>query len=275
MIDKRKELYQQTINHQIELGIEETFSNEENQNQEDIKYASQEILLILRKIYKEKILLNIRTSEGRVIHNNRLVHFTTDSFHISNSFILFAEGQFPEAVDIFFEEDGVEYSFKTRRLSNGNEKNVKCQLPSSIKILKRRSNYRIKLPKNLPVGLFWIENEKEFLGLVNDISDVGIGLKFDACYFNIEFYNILKNSNNKMVPILFNINQEHYAVAVVIKYIDKNDFEEVVIGAEFVFNDAESHAKVRDFVSTIRNETRIEKSRLLTSHIIKKAELES
>lgn len=274
--ESRKKLYTQAMSQQTELGNETVIVDSGSTNNEEILSNKSEIVSIIKKASREKILIRIKSKEGKTLDNNRILKFSENSFLITNPFILFAEGIFPDEVLLSFEDDGIDYSFQVKKTTlNGAQKHIVCNLPNQIKVLKRRTTHRVKATKLIPVGIFWVENEHEFIGVVNDISDLGIGIKFDACYFDFEFYNLLKNTPNKIVPIIFNIDNEHYPIGITVKYINKNEYDDIIIGAEFSFVENEQQSKIKSFVQRLKKEAIFEKNKQLTLHLIKTAEMEA
>lgn len=275
MTVSRKEIYNKAMAEQTDFGTDSIVIDEEIKYKDEFINTPEAIMTLIKKINREKILFRIKTKEGKFLNNNRIVKFAKDHIIVTNPFVLFAEGSFPDEVEINFEDDGIDYSFTTKKISNsGSDKLIGCTLPNIVKILKRRGTYRVKTVKDIPVGIFWIENDKEFIGVINDISEFGIGLKFDVCYFDFEFYNLLKNSSGKILPMIFNINEKVYAIGIIIKYVNKNENEEIILGAEFSFKEEEQQKDIKSYVEQIRKEALFEKSKQLTLHLIKTAEME-
>lgn len=274
--ESRKKLYTQAMSQQTELGNEAVILDSGTANKEEVLTNKDEILSVIKKANREKILIRIKSKEGKPLDNNRILKFSENSILITNPFILFAEGVFPDEVILSFEDDGIDYSFQVKRTTtNGTQKHIVCKVPSQIKVLKRRTTHRVKTSKLIPVGIFWVENEQEFIGVVNDISDLGIGIKFDACYFDFEFYNLLKNMPNKIVPIIFNIDNTNYPIGINVKYINKNEDDDIIIGAEFSFVENEQQTQIKNFVKRLKKEAVFEKNKQLTLHLIKTAEMEA
>jgi len=274
MKEDRKVKYESIFSQQTEFGTEEIIIEENRLSNEESLTTKEEIKKLLKKSIREKILFNIKTIEGKYLNNNRIIAIKGDIVQITNPFILFAEGAFPDEVFAHFEEDGVDYSFNLKKYkSTGTEKEILCVLPDIVKVLRRRGNYRIKATIDIPVGFYWMENGQEFIGSVNDISDVGIGLKFDDCYFDFELYNNLKNNINSHYPIILEIDSEYTPMVIKIKFVNKNELNEIIIGAEFSFTEDEQQNKIKKFVERIKENAIFQKKKDLTTQLIYTAEM--
>jgi c-di-GMP-binding flagellar brake protein YcgR len=274
MNEDRKTEYEKIFSQQTEFGTDAIVIDEAIALKEDIISGREEVIKIIRKSIREKTLFRIKTEDGKYLNNNRFIVVKGDIVQITNPFVLFAEGAFPEEVQASFEEDGIDYSFTLKKIrSAGTEREILCIVPEMIKVLKRRGNYRVKTTIKIPVGLLWHENSSEFIGTINDVSDVGIGLKFDDCYFDFEFYNNLKNKLNQNFPIIIEFEGEYTPVIITTKFVSKNEDNEIIIGAEFHFTEAQQQEKINMFVDKIRQNATFQKKKDLTIQLIQAAEM--
>lgn len=267
--EKRKNLYQEIKAELNEYGTEEIKIIEKNSNNEYEINSEQEIINLLKKVHREKILFRIKNITEGYLNNNRIVLIKGKYIKITNPFILFAEGAFPEVVDVNFEEDGVDYSFKLSKFkSHGNEREIYCEMPKNIKVLKRRGQHRVKATINVPVGLYNSENSKEYIGTLNDISESGIGIKFDSCYFDIDFFSSLKQEDKPRASIIIETNGEYLPVVISIKFLNKNDKDEIFVGAEFVLTEEKKNEQINKFVDELRKYAIFQKKKELSEHLI-------
>jgi len=274
MNEERKTEYEKIFSQQTEFGTDVIEVDEATASKEDIIQGREEVAKIIRKSIREKTLFRIKTEDGKYLNNNRFIAVKGDVVQITNPFVLFAEGAFPDEVHANFEEDGIDYSFILRKIkSAGTEKEILCVVPDMIKVLKRRGSYRVKTAVTIPVGIYWNEISSEFIGSINDISTVGIGLKFDECYFDFEFYNTLKNSLNQNFPIIIEYEGEYSPVVIKVKFVSKNDDNQIIIGAEFYFTEAQQQEKITSFVDKIRQNATFQKKKDLTTQLIQAAEM--
>lgn len=274
MNEERKTEYEKVFSQQTEFGTDVIVVDEATSSKEELIKGREEVAKIIRKSIREKTLFRIKTEDGKYLNNNRFIVVKGDIVQITNPFVLFAEGAFPDEVQASFEEDGIDYSFILKKIkSAGTEKEILCIVPDMIKVLKRRGNYRVKTAVTIPVGIYWHETSAEFIGSINDISDVGIGLKFDECYFDFEFYNTLKNSLNQNFPIIIECDGEYNPVVIKVKFVSKNDDNQIVIGAEFYFTEAQQQEKINTFVDKIRQNATFQKKKDLTTQLIQAAEM--
>jgi c-di-GMP-binding flagellar brake protein YcgR len=274
MNEERKTEYEKIFSQQTEFGTDVIVVDETTTTKEELIKGREEVTKVIRKSIREKTLFRIKTEDGKYLNNNRFIVVKGEIVQITNPFVLFAEGAFPDEVQASFEEDGIDYSFTLKKIrSAGTEKEILCIVPDFIKVLKRRGNYRVKTAVTIPVGIYWHETSSEFIGSINDISDVGIGLKFDECYFDFEFYNTLKNSLNQNFPIIIECDGEYNPVVIKVKFVSKNDDNQIVIGAEFYFTEAQQQEKINTFVDKIRQNATFQKKKDLTTQLIQAAEM--
>ncbi len=274
MKEDRKVEYEKIFSHQSEFGTTEIFVEDNKQINEEIITGNTLVSKLFKKCIREKILFKIKTDDGRTLFNNRIVAVKSGFIQITNAFILFAEGAFPDEVNASFEDDGIDYSFRLKKYkSKGTEREILCHLPDTITVLKRRGHYRIKVRSDIPVGLYWSENDQEYIGNINDISEVGIGIKFDDCYFDYDFYNTLVKDINKNYPIILEINGDYTAVNIRIKFVSKDEDGHVLIGSEFFFTDSEQQNKINSLIDNIRQNAIFQKKKDLTIQLIKTAEM--
>lgn len=273
MKDTRKIEYQKIFSQQTEFGTNEIVIEDNKQTKEET-IKGQEIVKLFKKSIREKTLFRVKTDDGRYLNNSRFIALKGNIIQISNPFILFAEGAFPDEVTASFEEDGIDYSFSLKKYkSAGTEREILCHLPESVTVLRRRGNYRVKTTYDIPVGIYWSEIGKEFIGSVNDISEVGIGLKFDNCYFDYDFYNTLTRSINTNYPLILEINGDYTPIIIKLKFVSKNDDGHVILGAEFYFTEEEQQIKLKEFVDNIKQTAIFQKKKDLTMQLIKAAEM--
>lgn len=273
MKDTRKIEYQKIFSQQTEFGTNEIVIEDNKQTKEET-IKGQEIVKLFKKSIREKTLFRVKTDDGRYLNNSRFIALKGNIIQISNPFILFAEGAFPDEVTASFEEDGIDYSFSLKKYkSAGTEREILCHLPESVTVLRRRGNYRVKTTYDIPVGIYWSEIGKEFIGSVNDISEVGIGLKFDNCYFDYDFYNTLTKSINTNYPLILEINGEYTPIIIKLKFVSKNDDGHVILGSEFYFTEEEQQIKLKEFVDNIKQTAIFQKKKDLTMQLIKAAEM--
>jgi len=236
--ETRKSLYQEIKSELTEFGTEEIKIHDTDKNKEYEITNHSEILNLFKKMLREKLLFRVKGENSIYLNNNRITLVKDKFISLTNPFILFAEGSFPEFVEVNFEDDGIDYTFKLEKFkSSGIEKEIYCLLPNNIKVLKRRGIHRVKSTLDIPVGIYSNENDQEYIGSLNDISEVGIGIKFNSNYFDDSFYNRLKSMNQQRVPIILEINGEYLTIVISIKFLTKNENNEIIIGAEFVFTE--------------------------------------
>lgn len=274
MNEERKTEYEKIFSQQTEFGTDVIVVDESSSTKEETINGREEVSKLIRKSIREKTLFRIKTEDGKYLNNNRFIIVKGDIVQITNPFVLFAEGAFPDEVQANFEEDGIDYSFTLKKIkSAGTEKEILCIVPDVVKVLKRRGSYRVKTAVSIPVGIYWNEISAEFIGSINDISTVGIGLKFDECYFDFEFYNVLKNSLNQNFPIIIECDGEYNPVLIKVKFVSKNDENQIVIGAEFHFTESQQQEKINIFVDKIRQNATFQKKKDLTTQLIQAAEM--
>lgn len=267
--DERKGIYQQSSSELTEFGTEEITLVDNLNNTEYEITDLEEISDLFKKIYRDKLLLRFKSEQTNFLNNNRITMIKGNFIKVSNPFILFAEGAFPDSIDVNFENDGIDYSFKLEKYkSNGIEQEIYCQLPKYIKVLKRRGSHRVKATKEIPVGIYSNDQNKEYIGSLNDISELGIGIKFDACYFDIDFYNGLKQKKQPKVPIIIEMEGKYISVVISIKFLNKNENEEIIIGAEFIFTEKEKNNELKEILDTIKNDAIFQKKKELSQHLI-------
>lgn len=267
--EERKGIYQQASAELTEFGTEEILIVENLKNNEFETRNPKDILNIFKKIFRDKLLLRFKSDKTNFLNNNRITMIKGNYIKVTNPFILFAEGAFPEKIDANFEIDGVDYSFKLEKYkSNGIENEIYCTLPESVKVLKRRGSHRIQATIEIPIGIFSNEQNKEFIGSLNDISELGIGIKFDAGYFDIDFYNSLKQKKQPKVPIIIEMEGTYISVVISIKFLTKNELEEIIIGAEFVFTEEDKNNELQKILHTIKNKALFKKKKDLSQHLI-------
>ncbi len=267
--ETRKSLYQEIKSELTEFGTEEIEIHDTDKNKEYEITNHSEILTLFKKMLREKLLFRIKGENSIYLNNNRITLVKDKFISLTNPFILFAEGSFPEIVEVNFEDDGIDYTFKLEKFkSSGIEKEIYCLLPNNIKVLKRRGIHRVKSTLDIPVGIYSNENDQEYIGSLNDISELGIGIKFNSNYFDDSFYNRLKSMTQPRVPIILEINGEYLTIVISIKFLTKNENNEIIIGAEFVFTEEEKNLKIKEFVDKIRKNAIFQKKKELSEHLI-------
>lgn len=272
--EERKGIYQQTSAELTEFGTEEIIVPESFENNEYTITKESEITSIFKKIFRDKLLLRFKSPQTNFLNNNRITMIKGKYIKVSNPFILFAEGAFPEQIECNFENDGIDYSFKLDKYkSNGIEQEIYCPIPDSIKVLKRRGSYRTKATKNIPVGIYSNEQSKEYIGTLNDISELGIGIKFDSCYFDIDFYNSLKQKQDPRVPIIIEVDGKYISVVISIKFLNKNEKEEIIIGAEFILTEESKNNDLKEMLNNIREEATFQKKKEISQYLIFKGQI--
>ncbi len=267
--ETRKSLYQEIKSELTEFGTEEIEIHDTDKNKEYEITDHSEISNLFKKMLREKLLFRIKSENSIYLNNNRITLVKDKFISLTNPFILFAEGSFPEIVEVNFEDDGIDYTFKLEKFkSSGIEKEIYCLLPNNIKVLKRRGIHRVKSTLDIPVGIYSNENDQEYIGSLNDISELGIGIKFNSNYFDDSFYNRLKSMQQPRVPIILEINGEYLTIVISIKFLTKNENNEIIIGAEFVFTEEEKNLKIKEFVDKIRKNAIFQKKKELSEHLI-------
>lgn len=273
MKETRKIEYEKVFSQQNEFGTDEIVIEDNRQMKEEI-LTGVDIVKLFKKSIREKILFRIKTEDGKFLNNSRFIAVKGNVMQISNPFILFAEGAFPDEVTASFEDDGIDYSFQLKKYrSAGTEREILCHLPEKVTVLRRRGNYRVKVTYDLPVGIYWADSAQEFIGSVNDISEVGIGLKFDNCYFDSDFFNTLTKSINTNYPIILEIDGSYAPIIIKLKYVNKNEDGHVILGSEFYFTEEEQQIKIKNFVDKIKQTAIFQKKKDLTMQLIKAAEM--
>lgn len=273
MKETRKIEYEKVFSQQNEFGTDEIVMEDNRQIKEEI-LSGQDVVKLFKKSIREKILFRIKTEDGKFLNNSRFIDVKGNVIQISNPFILYAEGAFPDEVYASFEDDGIDYSFQLKKYrSAGTEKEILCNLPEKVTVLRRRGNYRVKVTYDLPVGIYWADNGQEFIGSVNDISEVGIGLKFDNCYFDYDFFNTLTKSINVNFPIILEIDGSYAPIIIKLKYVNKNEDGHVILGSEFYFTEEDQQIKIKNFVDKIKQTAIFQKKKDLTMQLIKAAEM--
>lgn len=232
----RKELYEKTIAEKSELSIEENSDkiNLEVETKQEFIQDKIEINNILKLIKREKIILKI--SNGDKEFNTKIILLKNEGVQIINSFGLYGEMQFPENAKCSFNLEGSEYIFNLKLKEKVNEELVLCEYPKEVNILKRRNSHRIKAIEDINVGVYWPLKQKEFLGSIIDVSTIGIRLKFDYEIFDMELFTILNSKKSEELVILFESNNDFFALNIKVKHIKINEKNNTIeIGTEFIY----------------------------------------
>lgn len=252
-IKRRETLYENTISKHNSLSSDDflqTVSNEKDQMETITDFNK---IKQLFNIYcRDKIKFTIHSTFYSKLENNKFHSLKEDSILISNPFLIFANKVFPEEVKCSFVQEGIEFSFVLQKKNtNDNQYLIECLLPKEIKVLKRRSNVRIKISKDTisPFSLYFQEKNIELQGKLVDISNVGVGLSLLQSTINNDLMSYLTTTENLHCPIILDIFGEYFGILIAIKHVRINN-NLVEIGAEFIFNDDDDVNKILTFIES-------------------------
>lgn len=118
-----------------------------------------------------------------------------------------------------------------------------------------------------------MSKKTEFVGEIQDITTLGIGLSFEEGFFDMDFFNELKNEKNQKIPIMIPVNDnadnKNIPLMIIVRHVEKSD-NKILIGADFLFDNEQEEIIIK-FVETLKNELNHQKRYDLTLQIIKNA----
>lgn len=251
----RKGFYEKTISEKSEISLIEEESIDNNnllEAKRETLTEPEKILDILRLVKRENVFFKIEGNEKEF--STQITSLKPNEIFIINSFSLYGEIKFPEKVNCSFEIDGIEYSFLITFKENFSDEIVKCTIPKQINIFKRRSSYRVKVEDRLVASVYWPSKEKEFLGLIQDISLIGVGLKFDYDIFDMELFTSLNSNKDEKLVIMFEFDKWFYCLNIESKHIKIDEkTHSIELGAEFIFPHADKMEVVERFVEKLKS----------------------
>lgn len=232
-----------------------------------------DISKFLAKTEAEKTLFRIEDELGTVFENNIIQKFNKKSFSILNPYLIQLNQSAPENLFITIQSENYEFKFSvhTEQKSALNRSLILTVSSDILKHQKRVLN-RIEPSKTIPVGLYSIEKQEEFVGEVMDITTLGIGLLFDEGFFDMDLFNELKNSPNTKLPIILAVDEEfeengYLGLMIVARHVEKSDGK-VIIGADFLLNSSQENTII-NLVEELKQQLNYKKRHDLTLQIIK------
>lgn len=260
------------VNHEVTITKNETVVQELKIEDPD------EILKTLKLYFRDKIRLTIIDQERHKHIDNTFLEVTEEKIIISNPFVTYANKMFPSVILCSYEEEGTEYSFKLNKITkNDNSSGVACYLPESINVLKRRGNSRYSPNEFVSVGVYFQEKDKEIIGQLTDVSNVGIGMSFQESTLDNETLSFISENKNKTFSIIIDNNGSYFTMLINIKYLAQNRKEQVVnLGAEFLFLEDEEEvqqAKLNEFLSRVKKEHLNRKTKEKTIRLIQSSKM--
>lgn len=206
-----------------------------------------EILKTLKLYFRDKVRFTIIDKDKHRHMDNTLISISDTELVITNPFVTYAKKIFPKVVLCTYEDEGTEYSFKLEKVTqNNNAISVSCYIPKVIHVLKRRGNSRYTPNNYISVGVFLKERNKEIIGKLNDVSNVGIGMTFQESSLDNEVLSFISANKDNTFSIIIDDDGEYFTMLINIKYLAQNRKEQVVnLGAEFLFLEGEEKNKER------------------------------
>ena len=271
----REKKYEETFAENNSLSTENFTSQTEQENDKKELIVDSNKIKSLFKVYcRDKIKFNIISKSTIKLDNNKFISCNDNSVSISNTFLMFANKTFPEVIHCNFSQNGIEFSFVLEKLNkNDNNKIIECSFPKEIKILKRRSNVRIKIAKDdfVPISLFLKDKNIELLGHLIDISNIGLGISFLQSTIDSDLMSyltsIIKTEQCIHCPIIIVIAGNYFNISISIKHIRENN-KMIDMGSEFIFNDESKIEIIKSFLENKKNDEIIDNKKNKTNNLI-------
>jgi len=271
---KRNEIYEELYKKGVNLDSEN--HNSFQSATEIIASSDDEIQAFITKISAEKELFKIEDDKGNSFPNNIILQYDNKkTFSTTNPFLIENNESAPEDMNITIQNGNYEFKFKVSAKSNKSNlsKILILTVVSDITKYHQRVLNRIEPSNQIPVGIYSMNKKTEFFGEIQDITTLGIGLSFEEGFFDMDFFNELKNNKNTKLPIIIGMQDseetENLAIMIAVRHVDKSD-NKILIGADFLFIDNQEE-KIIKFVELLKNKLNYKKRYDLTLQIIKNA----
>lgn len=270
MTETRIELYKK--NHDIANSLNAERHNMFLGGSQIIASSDEEIIRFVAKLGNEKQLFRIEDNLGNVFDNNIITKFDKKSFMINNPYLIQTDQNAPEEVYISIQNDNYEFKFSAdTHLNKSLSKNLFLTVCSPIQKHQKRVLNRIEPSNTIPVGLYAIEKDEEFIGEIMDITTLGIGLIFDEGFFDMDFFNEIKNTENVKLPIIIAVDEHiessgYLGIVVVARHVEKSDGK-IIIGADFLLTSSQEDIIIR-LVEELKQDLVYKKRHDLTLQII-------
>jgi len=271
---KRNEIYEELYEKGVDLDSEN--HNSFQSATEIIASSDDEIQAFITKISAEKELFKIEDDKGNSFPNNIILQYDNKkTFSTTNPFLIENNESAPEEMNITIQNGNYEFKFKVSAKSNKSNlsKILILTVVSDITKYHQRVLNRIEPSNQIPVGIYSMNKKTEFFGEIQDITTLGIGLSFEEGFFDMDFFNELKNNKNTKLPIIIGMQDseetENLAIMIAVRHVDKSD-NKILIGADFLFIDNQEE-KIIKFVELLKNKLNYKKRYDLTLQIIKNA----
>lgn len=271
---KRNEIYEELYEKGVDLDSEN--HNSFQSATEIIASSDDEIQAFITKISTEKELFKIEDDKGNSFPNNIILQYDNKkTFSTTNPFLIENNESAPEEMNITIQNGNYEFKFKVSAKSNKSNLNkiLILTVVSDITKYHQRVLNRIEPSNQIPVGIYSMNKKTEFFGEIQDITTLGIGLSFEEGFFDMDFFNELKNNKNTKLPIIIGMQDseetENLAIMIAVRHVDKSD-NKILIGADFLFIDNQEE-KIIKFVELLKNKLNYKKRYDLTLQIIKNA----
>jgi len=271
---KRNEIYEELYKKGVNLDSEN--HNSFQSATEIIASSDDEIQAFITKISAEKELFKIEDDKGNSFPNNIILQYDNKkTFSTTNPFLIENNESAPEEMNITIQNGNYEFKFKVSAKSNKSNlsKILILTVVSDITKYHQRVLNRIEPSNQIPVGIYSMNKKTEFFGEIQDITTLGIGLSFEEGFFDMDFFNELKNNKNTKLPIIIGMQDseetENLAIMIAVRHVDKSD-NKILIGADFLFIDNQEE-KIIKFVELLKNKLNYKKRYDLTLQIIKNA----
>lgn len=271
---KRNEIYEKL--YEKGVGLDSENHNSFQSATEVIASSDDEIQTFITKISSEKELFRIEDDKGNSFPNNIILQYDSKkTFSTTNPFLIENNESAPEEMNITIQNGNYEFKFKVSAKSNKSNLNkiLILTVVSDITKYHQRVLNRIEPSNQIPVGIYSMNKRTEFFGEIQDITTLGIGLSFEEGFFDMDFFNELKNNKNTKLPIIIGMQDsgetENLAIMIAVRHVDKSD-NKILIGADFLFIDNQEE-KIIKFVELLKNKLNYKKRYDLTLQIIKNA----
>jgi len=274
MKNKRNEIYEEIYEKSSDLDSQNhtSFQGET----ETVASTNDEIQKFLNGMSIDKVLFKIEDDKGNSFSNNIILQYDNKkSFSVTNPFLIEKNQAAPDDLFISIQNDNYEFKFKVTTKTNKSNlsKNLILTITSDIVKYHQRVLNRIEPSKQIPVGIYSVNKKTEFFGEIQDITTLGIGLSFEEGFFDMDFFNELKNNKNTKLPIIIGIQDseedENLPIMIAVRHVDKSD-NKILIGADFLFLD-DQEEKIIKFVEILKSKLNYKKRYDLTLQIIKNA----
>lgn len=270
----RNKVYEETFLKSKDLATEKHVSFQGET--EVVASTENEIIAFVQNMVQEKELFKIEDSKGNSFSNNIVLQYDKKkSFSITNPFLIENNESAPDELFLSIQNENFEYKFKVHTKGSKNllGKNIVLTVSSPITKYRQRVLNRIEPTKQIPVGIYSMSKKTEFVGEIQDITTLGIGLSFEEGFFDMDFFNELKNEKNQKIPIMIPVNDntdnKNIPLMIIVRHVEKSD-NKILIGADFLFDNEQEEIIIR-FVETLKNELNHQKRYDLTLQIIKNA----